>query len=184
MTEETLTDGWLKRLKNNPIIAVLIIAGVGLAAIFSFWNQLPRGLRDWVSDHISSSSGQVESPNMGWVFAGYADKDNELRWASPARIRLSQQSGGADRPHIFRVGDIVQPIEQVHQVIADFRTAGLLHQMESPVYITEEIRKKEDWTGRVYDVGTDLEVLDVSVSQVPGLDWAVWLRVTPMDDSR
>jgi hypothetical protein len=184
MAQSTLTDRWLRRMKNNPFVAGIIILGISLAAIFTFWNQLPRPLRDWVGDHFVSRNPSDALPDMGWVFAGYADNQNELRWASPARVRLVEQSGGAGRPHIFRTGDIVQPLEPVHQVIADYRTAGVLHQLDAPWTVTEEIRKREDWTGRVYDIDTRLEVLDVSVSQIPDHDWAVWIRVKPVGAAR
>ncbi|RYE37945.1 MAG: hypothetical protein EOP21_13065 [Hyphomicrobiales bacterium] len=179
MAEPTLTDRWLTRLKNNPIVAVLIISGISLAAVFSFWGQLPPGVREWAGGRLAPSSEESSAPEMGWVFAGYADKANELVWASPARIRLVNASGGSDRPHMFRVGDVVQPIEPVHQVIANYRTAGTLHQMTPPWEITEVIRTKEDWTGRIYGTDIQLEVLDVTVSQLPDSDWAIWLRVKP-----
>lgn len=184
MTDHTLTDRWLRRLKNNPVVAALIVIGISVAAILSFWDHLPTGLRDWVGDmfHSRPESTQTQ-PSMGWVFAGYADKNNELRWASPARIRLVHASGAGDHPHMFRAGDVVQPLQPVPQVIADYRTAGTLHQMDAPWTITEVIRKSEDWTGRTYPAGKDLEVLDVSVSQLPDADWAVWLRVAPSEQS-
>ena len=179
--DKTLTDRWLNRLKNSPIIAALIVAGVSLAAIFTFWNQVPRSIRDWVGDRLHLRSETSTAPEMGWVFAGYTDSTDEFRWSSPARVRLVSASGGNNRPHIFRAGDVVQPIEPVSQVIADYRTAGVLHQMEPPWTITEVIRKQEDWTGRVYDTQTRLEVLDVSISQIPDSDWAVWIRVRPIE---
>jgi hypothetical protein len=181
MADDTLTDRWLRRLKNNPVVAAAIVLGVTLAGLFTFWSQVPREVRDWFGDRLPSKGETVEAPAMGWAFAGYVDRNDEFRWASPARVRLVEASGATDREHIFRVGDVVRPLEPVHQVIADYRTAGTLHQMEAPWMVTEEIRKKEDWTGRVYDTRTDLEVLDVSVSQYPGLDFAVWLRVQPID---
>jgi len=184
MAQPTLTDRWLRRLKNNPVIAAIIVVGVCVAAVLTFWREIPREWRDWISDWFVSRDASDPQPDMGWVFAGYADHSNELRWASPARVRLVAPSGGADRPHIFRTGDVVQPLEPVHQVIADYRTAGTLHQMEPPWMITEEIRKSEDWTGRVYDPATRLEVLDVSVSQIPDHDWAVWIRVRPVDAAK
>lgn len=181
MADDTLTDRWLRRLKNNPVVASAIVIGISVAGVFTFWSQVPREVRDWFADRLPSQGETAGIPAMGWVFAGYTDQNNEFRWASPARVKLIQASGATDREHIFRTGDVVRPLEPVQQVIADYRTAGTLHQMKPPWMVTEEIRKKEDWTGRIYDTSMDLEVLDVSVSQYPDHDFAVWLRVQPME---
>jgi hypothetical protein len=182
MTENTtLVDRWLTRLKNNPFIAVIILAGICISALSVFWDSLPRDWRDWLSSHIPGQerNSLPSTPESGWVFAGYVDKGNELQWASEPRLRLMKPSGGNDRPHIFRVGDIVRPLKSIPQVIADYRTHGTQNQLIPPWRIVEEIQKSEDFTGRHYGPDADLEVMDVTVSQLPDHDFAVWLRVSP-----
>jgi hypothetical protein len=33
----------LRRLKNNPVIVILVVVGIVVAAISSFWDSLPLG---------------------------------------------------------------------------------------------------------------------------------------------
>ncbi|PTS73657.1 hypothetical protein DBR17_18045 [Sphingomonas sp. HMWF008] len=181
MTEqrETRTDRLIGQLKDNPVVAASIVAGLAISAIASFWTGLPQSLRDTVVG-VFVTRPKVSYPEGGWVFAGYADKDDHLSWATEQRVALVRPSRGRDRPLIFRVGDIVQPRRPVPQVIADYRTKGTTEQLTAPWQVKEVIHKADDYTGRIYTPSEQLEVMDVTESQIPGQDYAVWLRVAPI----
>jgi len=179
---DTLVDRLLRRLKNNPLIALLIVLGITVSATGAAWNNLPRSWRDWIGDHSATRQPVAAPlyPENGWVFAGYVDASDQFRWSSEQRIKIMRPSNGGERPHIIRVGDVVQPLRPIPQVIVDFHTHGTQNQLTPPWQITEIIRKSEDFTGRTYAPDEQLEVMDVSVSQLPGQDYAVWLRVNPV----
>ena len=183
MTESdmTLVDRILRRLKNNPLVAGIIVFGIIVSASGAFWDRLPRPWRDWLVDQRPGPevAPRPNYPENGWVFAGYVDKDDPQQWSSEQRVVLTRRSAGRDRPDIIRAGDVVRPLRPIPQVIADYRARGAEHQLVSPVEIVEVIHKAEDFTGLIYTPDTELEVMDVSVSQLPGRDYAVWLRVAP-----
>ena len=177
----TLADRIMMRLKNNPIFAGIVVFGLITSGIGAFWTSLPLSWRDWIVNNTSSPGHgpATDGPEIGWVFAGYVDKDNPKNWATDQRVELVRQSRAVDRPAIIRTGDIVRPIRLVPLVIADYRVHGTKNQLVPPWKIVEEIRKADDFTGRQYGNEDELEVRDVSVSQLPGHDFAVWLRVSP-----
>jgi hypothetical protein len=114
------------------------------------------------------------------VFAGYLDKANPSVWstAEGPRLRIERASAALERPYPFREGDIVRPFRDLPQVIADYRTLGVLHQMDAPWTVTEVIRKSEDYTGGILSPLELYSVMDVAVSASEGRDAAVWLRVS------
>ena len=175
----TLLDQWIRKGKNNPLIAGLILILTAILFVLPFWDRLPRSFRDWFSTAIPVlHSGTVLFPDTGWVFAGYVDRADELTWASDQRVTLIKPSAAGQREHVFRNGDIIQPLKPVPQVIVDYRTRNTQNQLTPPWQVTEVIRKADDFTGQVYGTETRLEVMDVSVSQLPDQDFAVWLRVS------
>ncbi|SRR5260221_14377649 len=179
--QDTLVDRLLRRLKNNPVIAILIICGITLSGASAFWERLPRSWRDWTQEHLPTrhDAARPNLPENGWVFAGYLDKGNLSVWSTDERVRIVRVSKAVDRPYPIRIGDVVRPLRPLPQVIVDYRTLGTQNQLTAPWKLTEVIRKSEDFTGKLLTPDTDYEVLDVAVSQLPDHDYAVWLRVAP-----
>lgn len=173
--DETLVDRWLRRLKNSPVVAVLIVAGVVVSAVAAFWQGLPASWKDSVS---ASAARPSAGPDNGWLFAGYLDPATERLWASPPHVRVVRPSGAPDRSYPIRIGDVVTPTSPRRQVIVGFQSSGTEHVLTPPVELREVIQA-EDYTGRVLRPGEQFEVADVEVSRIPGGDPSVWLRLVP-----
>jgi hypothetical protein len=52
----TLTDQWLRRLRNNPIVAALLVVGISIIALSTFWHALPGQIQKIVDGFFSGPS--------------------------------------------------------------------------------------------------------------------------------
>jgi hypothetical protein len=174
--DDTLVDRHLRRLKNNPLIATIVVAAIAVSSVLAFWNSLPV---EWQDKLWPAAQATPQRPDNGWLFAGYLDAGSARLWASAPRAKVVRKSGAPDRPYPIRKGDVVTPTSARPQVIVGFRTSGTENVLTPPPQLVEVISAERDYTGRMLKPGELFEVADVEVSSVPGSDWSVWLRLVP-----
>ena len=103
LSDETLTDRWIRRLKNNPVVAFVVVAGFCMAAIFAFWNQLPPELRSraggWFSDVTRTAQNPSRSSDTANSGAddvrGSAEGARQNTESAPSEQQLSTTGSAA-----------------------------------------------------------------------------------------
>ena len=171
--DATLVDRWMRRLKNNPIIAVIILIATIAAAAGGVYKELPT---EWTAG-FARLFDRTPRATEGWANVGTLDPSDRHRW-SHVDIDVVEMSGGSARPYPVRAGDIVRPRIGLRQWIVGYAEHGTRDILIAPT-LDDYRTAKQNLTGATYAAGEKFEVAEVSVMSVSGQDDIVWLRLIP-----
>lgn len=171
--DTTLVDRWTRRLKNNPVVAAIIMVAVALGAIGSFYKEFPSS---WTAG-IVALFDRTPRATEGWADAGTLDPSDHHRW-SRVYVEIDEQSGGSARPYPVRAGDVIKPRIDIPEWIVGYAERGTQDVLIAPKLENYKAPAKNT-TGAKYAAGVKYEVVEVSVMPVLGQDDVVWLRLIP-----
>ena len=125
---------------------------------------------------MASFSRQHGQSTAGLV--GYLDKDNPQNWATTVKVRMVAPSL-ATRQYPYRIGDVIEAVSDMPQVIIDYRDHKDANVLVPPPRLRGVINPAADYTGRKFKTGEKYEIADVIVAAFPGHDAAMWVRLLP-----
>jgi len=170
--EPTRVDRAIRWLKNNPIVAPVIIAGICLTAIGATLNSIPEPLKNYVFSVFS-----FNKVNSGWVFLGYLNSNDMVYWdEGPYATLVGTSPPDPTRP--FRPGNVIVLNHDRELIIVNFKDEGTKEFYSAPGSVHAKLHAS-DHTGSIVKAGTELLVRDVWIGHFPGADYVVWARVTP-----
>lgn len=105
-SEKSRTEKWLYWLKDNPVLAPVIVLGIVAAALFGFWDTVPQGIRT----EITSSLG-LSAPSPPPV--GPTDEDRLVSdmFGHPGCVPMRLDRYSLDIPPVVRPG-VVQFVQR------------------------------------------------------------------------
>lgn len=174
--KESLADRWLRAIKNNPIIAAVIVAAGIIGSTASFYSALPASWVKYIAIILHLDLDQ--RPTNGWAFVGYLDQNDLNSFATPVKIEMVTASP-ATRQFPFRIGDVIRALSDMPQVIVDHRDHGTANVLIEPPRLRNEIIPASDYTGLKFQKGQEYEIADVKVAAYPMQDAAMWVRLVP-----
>ena len=101
--DATLAERWLNAIKNNAIVAALIVVGVCVSGVATVYKALPDQVQEALIRLLPL--GEAKASN-GWAWAGYLDKDNVQAWAMGPFVTVLKRSEAAERRYPLRIGDV------------------------------------------------------------------------------
>ena len=166
---KTLVDRYIERLKNHPVIAVIVVATVILAGAAQ--------LTDSITKIASVFHPSVPLPaipgDSGWLLLGEVDASGERYVRGP--FYAVEKSSYADKALTPRKGELVRLSTERNAVIAGYKTTGLANQFVAPW--TLNVLSDADYTGAKLPKGAVVEVRDVGLGSYPNQPIVVWVRV-------
>jgi len=171
--DTTLVDRWTQHLKNNRVVATIIMVAVVLGAIGSFYKEIPSS---WIAE-IVALFDRTPHATEGWADAGTLDPSDHHRW-SRAYVEIDEQSGGSARPYPVRAGDVIKPRIDIPEWIVGYAERGTQDVLIAPK-LEDYKTPARNTTGAKYVAGAKYEVAEVCVMPVLGQDDVVWLRLIP-----
>ncbi len=171
-----LSERWLMRLRNMPIVAAIIVLGTGVTYVSGLWGTLPEQMRQYF---VSLFQNSIKLPgDTGWIFVGYYRTDIDNFTEGP-KIEVIK-SAFRVRAQYVEIGDTVRVKTARPVVIPNFRTLGTSQKLASPV--GQGVISNNDMTGITLPAGTELIVRDVSKGAFPGNpSQAIWARIALPD---
>jgi hypothetical protein len=154
------------------------------------WTIAVVGVAAWVyTSRRSDRVGIVAEPSFGppipfqtgWVFVGYFDPDKNAFVEGPTAGVAFRPTSGERGQIVPSIGDILRIRKDRRVVIANYRTAGLQHQLTSPPLVKDPVTD-DDETGVQLRAGTFVIVRDVETSGYPGRASSIWARVASCDE--
>lgn len=171
-TERTLVDRITSRLKNNPVIAMIIVVGIAIGALGTFWKSLPENWTSVVTGVIST-----KPVDNGWLFLGYQNHNSRVYWSEgPYADLVSTLDSDPIDP--FPIGSRIRLNHKRELIIVDYGKTGAKLAYVSPPSV-HGILSHADRTGAILEPGLELTVRDVWIGSFPGHDLAVWVRAVP-----
>ena len=172
-------DLWLKRLKDNPAVATLIVVATVTAAVVGFWNQVGPSVKSLYQNEakptVTPTPGLSKLPgDTGWIFVGYYSENTGAFIEGPY-VELTNKNLKI-RHHFIEVGDNIRTKRPTKVYIVDFQETGSAKKLVSPT--TKGVISANEETGVLLPARTELIVRDVSRGAWPGNpNTAIWVRV-------
>jgi hypothetical protein len=153
-----------------PFIGSLALSGVALSVfVFERRTEVPR-----------SAFTQPLPFNTGWIYTGVYDTPGGIYLEGPYAI-VSYRPGTGERGAIVpRIGDVLQVVKDRRVIIANFKSAGLKHQLISPPLVHNRLTDVDE-TGEILKKSTLVIVRDVEISSDPGRSDTIWCRIAVCD---
>lgn len=173
-SEETdLAAKWLKKFRNNPIVAVAIFFGLIVTGLGAFWNSLPEGFKAAASAPFTNRP--IDLPGeTGWIFVGYYRQEDGVFIEGP-KVEVINSNMRA-RTRFVEIGDTVRVKSVTRVFMVDFKSVGPLKKLTSPV--EKGVISTNDETGVTVKPDAELIVRDVSAGAWPGNpNAALWARI-------
>jgi hypothetical protein len=171
-TETTRVDRAIRWLKDNPILAPVIVVGICLSAVGAAVNEFPEPFKSDITGIFSR-----QKLNSGWIFLGYLNVNDTVYWdEGPYATVVGTAPEDPTRP--FRVGNVIALNHDRELIIINYKNEGA-KEFYSPPPAVHGILRASDHTGSIVKAGTELLVRDVWIGHFPGADYAVWVRITP-----
>jgi len=169
----TLVDGWIARIKNNRVIAVLIVIGIVLSAVMGFWKELPEPITHYM-EHLFRPPLALPG-DTGWIFVGYYNEPTGAFIEGP-KVEIINSTMRA-RNFYVELGDTIRLKNVTKVYMVDYAPdRSTTKKLVSP--IEKGVLSSSDETGVALPAGTELIVRDVSRGAWPGNpNTAIWVRV-------
>ncbi len=192
----TLFDRYVSRLKNHPIIAIVVVAAMIIVGIAQFTDAVSKIVAA-LSLSVNSTKDLPTIPgDSGWLLVGelyptYAKSDegpffNEYGWLAvdpdPKDVYVrgpfykTENSSYPKKSVVPRRGELIRLIADRNVIIAGYKTNGLAQQLMPPWKLN--VLSDADYTGVKLPKGVVVEVREVSLaanfSKQPTV---VWVRV-------
>lgn len=170
---KTLVDWHLDRLKNHPLVAIVVVVAIILAGIAQITDSVAK-IAGVVSNVFHPSVPLPAIPgDSGWLLLGDLDPSGERYVRGP--FFAVENSNYPDKALTPRKGELVRLLTERNVVIAGYRTSGLANQLVAPW--TLNVLSDADYTGVKLPKGAVIEVRDVGLGSYPGQPIVVWVRV-------
>lgn len=170
---QTLVDRLLDRLKNNPLVAIVVVMTVILIGVAQLTDSVTK-IAGVVSSGFHPSVPLPAIPgDSGWLLLGDLDPSGERYVRGP--FFALENSSYPDKALSPRKGELVRLLTERNVVIAGYKTSGLANQLTAPW--TLNVLSEADYTGVKLPKGAVVEVRDVSLGNYPGQPIVVWVRV-------
>lgn len=172
---KSLTDIYIEKLKNRPVIAVVLIAVavvVGLAQLTDAISKLKTALPEVFRPAVALPTIPGDS---GWLLLGDLDPDGKRYVRGP--LYETEKSAYPDKSLTPRKGELLRLSAERNVVIAGYKNTGLAQKFTPPWQLNA--LSDPDYTGVKLPRGSVVEVRDVSLGRFPGQPIVVWARVAP-----
>jgi len=142
-----LSERWLKRFRNVPLIAFLIVLGAGVAQLGRMWEALPDGFKaavvSWIPVHEQSREGQRDVLRSGYDASFFNGTwyikdghDEPLDNFKPRYTYTGSLSGKTDSKKLFMEGSITtnKIVDNTLIGVANFVYEGAINNNQSAGY--------------------------------------------------
>ena len=170
---KTLVDRYIERLKNHPVIAVIVVATVILAGAAQLTDSITKIASIFPSVFHPSVPLPAIPGDSGWLLLGDVDPSGERYVRGP--FYAVEKSNYPDKSLTPRKGELVRLSSSRNVVIAGYKTTGLANQFVAPW--TLNVLSDADYTGVKLPKGAVVEVRDVGLGSYPNQPIVVWVRV-------
>lgn len=172
---KTLVDRHLERLKNHPIIALLVVAATVVAGVAQFTDAVSKLAVALPSFMVASVPLPAMPGDTGWLLLGDLDPDGAKYLRGPLyEVHTSSYKEKSLTP---RKGETLRLLAERNVILAGFKTTGLAQQFRPPWQLN--VLSDADYTGIKIPKGAVVEVRDVSLGSFPGQPIVVWVRIGP-----
>lgn len=170
---KTLVDRHMEWLKNQPVIAVIVIATLILGGAAQFTDSVSK-----ITSVIPGFSRPAVSlppipGDSGWVLLGDLDSKGAKYLRGP--FYDVEKSNYPDKALTPRKGELVRLTAVRNVIIAGYKGTGLEGQFTAPW--TLNVLSDADYTGVKLPKGAIVEVRDVSLGSYLDQPIVVWVRV-------
>lgn len=170
---KTLADRHLDRLKNHPLVAIIVVATAILAGVAQFTGSIATMAGIASSVFHPSVPLPVIPGDSGWLLLGDLDPGGERYARGP--FFAVENSNYPDKALTPRKGELIRLLAERNVVIAGYKTTGLANQLVAPWRLN--VLSDADYTGVKLPKGAVIEVRDVGLGSYPGQPIVVWVRV-------
>lgn len=169
-----LVDRYLDRLKNYPLVAIIIVVTFILGGVAQFTDSITK-IAGVVPNVFHSSVPLPAIPgDSGWLLLGDLDPSGDRYVRGPYFV--VNNSNYPDKALTPRKGELIRLLAERNVVIAGYKTSGLANQFTAPW--TLNVLSDADYTGVKLPKGSVIEVRDVALGSYPGQPIVVWVRVS------
>ncbi len=170
---KTLADQYIERLKNHPVIAVIVVITVTLVGAAQLTDSIAKIASNFPSVFRPSVPLPVIPGDSGWVLLGDLDSNGERYIRGP--LYSVEKSSYPDKSLTPRKGELVRLLSERNVVIAGYKTTGLANLFVAPW--TLNVLSDADYTGVKLPKEAVVEVRDVALGSYPNQPIVVWVRV-------
>jgi len=170
---KTLADQYIERLKNHPVIAVIVVASAILVGVAQLTDSVAKIASSFPSIFRPAVALPVIPGDSGWLLLGDLDLNGERYIRGP--FYSLEKSGYPDKSLTPRKGELVRLLSERNVVIAGYKTTGLANQFVAPW--TLNVLSDVDYTGVKLQKEAVVEVRDVSLGSYPNQPIVVWVRI-------
>lgn len=171
----TLVDKYVTKLKNHPVIAVVVVVGMAIGGVAQFTDALSKVvvIPPW-SAHPAKDRPVIPG-DSGWLLVGDLDPSAVSYVRGP--FYKTEKSSYPTTSVVPRKGELLRLLAERNVIIAGYKTNGLARQFMPPWQLN--ILSDVDYTGVKLPKDSVGEVRDVSLGSFPSQPVVVWVRVAP-----
>lgn len=171
----TRFDSYTAKLKNHPVVAVLLVFVAIVGGIAQFTDAVSKVTTPILNLLHPAKELPALPGGSGWILLGDLDQKGEHYIRGP--FYKVEKSSYPDQSLIPRKGEQVLLTAERNVVIAGFKTTGL-KQLHVPPW-TVNVLTDADYTGIKLSKDSVVEVRDVSLGSFPDQPLVVWIRIAP-----
>jgi hypothetical protein len=172
---QTHYDRYVARLKNHPLIAILIITSAVIVGLAQFSESITKlGVAIGALSEKTVTLPPIPG-DTGWIFLGYINRESK-KYEGRTLYRI-EHSTYSDQSEVPRNGELLHLLAERRVVIPSFKTSGLQQRFVPPWQLN--ILSESDYTGVTLPLNSIVEVRDVGLGSFPGKSIAVWVRIAP-----
>ena len=172
--EPTQVDKYLTRIKNHPLLAIIIVGAITIGGIAQFTDAISKLVR-LVPWSLSTVTLPVMPGDSGWILVGDLDPNAEFYVRGP--LYEDEKSSYSETSIVPRKGELIRLLAERNLIIAGYKTDGVNKLFMPPWQLN--ILSEADYTGIRLHKDSVIEIRDVSLGSFPGQPIVVWVRVAP-----
>lgn len=170
-----LADRYTEKLKNHPIVAILVVATTVLIGVAKFTDAVTK-LANIVPGIFKPAVVLPPIPgDSGWILVGDLDPGGTRYVRGP--LYEIDKSSYLEKSLTPRKGEQIRLNAERNIIIAGYKSTGLAKQFMPPWQLN--VLSDNDYTGVKLPKNAVVEVRDIGLGNFPAQPILVWVRVAP-----